>query len=173
MKPNNSVNRLGMLQLLAGAVIISFSSIMVRVAHVGPTAAAFYRVALGGTALLTVVLIRRKRLFYGWRVFLGTLAAAFFFFLDLAFWHHSIIYVGPGLATILSNFQVFFLAGAAVLFFGQRLTPRLVLAVLLSVAGLMMVVGPDWKALGADYRLGVWLGLITALCYTAYILTLR
>ena len=173
MDQNSGTDRLGLLQLLTGALLISFSSIMVKTAHVGPTVAAFYRVALGGTALLALVLIRRKKLFHGWGVLGGILAAAFLFFLDLAFWHHSIHYVGPGLATILANLQVFFLAGAGVVFFGQRLTFRLVAAICLSVVGLMMVVGPDWGTLGPDYRMGVWLGLITALCYATYLLTLR
>lgn len=173
MEQDRGIDRLGLLQLLAGAVLISFSSIMVRTAHVGPTVAAFYRVALGGAALLAVVLIRRKKLYYGRKVLWVTIGAAVFFLLDLVFWHHSIHYVGPGLATILANFQVFFLAGAAVAFFGQKLSLRLVVAVFLSVVGLLMVIGPDWNLLGPDYRLGIWLGLATALCYASYILTLR
>ncbi len=173
MESSSALHPSGLLQLLAGALLISFSSIMVRVAHVGPTAAGFYRVSFGGAALLAVLLLRRQKLFYGWRPLLGSLAAGFFFFMDLAFWHHSIVYVGPGLATILANFQVFFLSGVAVLFLGERLTLKLVLAVVLSIIGLVMVVGPDWNLLGPDYRLGIWLGIITAMCYTAYLLSLR
>ncbi len=173
MKLSHNPGRAGLLPLLGGALLISFSSIMVKVAQVGPTAAGFYRVLFGGGALLAVLLVRRKKLIYGRRHLLGTLLAGFFFFLDLAFWHRSINYVGPGLATILANFQVFFMSGAAILFFGEKPTPRLILAVVLSVVGLLMIVGPDWNLLGPDYRQGVWLGIVTALCYTAYILSLR
>ena len=37
------------------------------------------------------------------------MAAGVFFSLDLWFWHRSIIYIGPGLSTLLANFQVFIL----------------------------------------------------------------
>ncbi|CAO0819763.1 hypothetical protein DFAR_1110033 [Desulfarculales bacterium] len=44
-----------------------------------------------------------------------------FFALELTFWHRSIHLLGSGLATILAEFQVFFLAGFGALFFGERL----------------------------------------------------
>ncbi|RJX34073.1 MAG: DMT family transporter [Desulfarculus sp.] len=146
---------------------------MVKLAQVGPTASGFYRVLLGGLGLLALVLARRERLWAGWRPLAGALAAGLFFALDLFFWHRSILYVGPGLATILANFQVFILAGAGVLMFGERPGWRLAAAIPLAVLGLFMVVAQDWVHLGPEYRLGVVFGLVTALCYACYLLTLR
>ncbi len=173
MSQSQQPDRSGLLQLIAGAVMISFSSIMVKVADVGPTTAGFYRVIMGGSALMVVILIGRKNLYYGWKPLLGMVTAGFCFFLDMVFWHHSINYVGPGLATILANFQVFFMSGVAVLFFRERLTLKMILSMVLAVVGLLMVVGHDWNSLGPDYRLGIWLGIITAVCYTSYLLSLR
>lgn len=165
--------RLGRLQLLAGALVISFSSILVRLAQVGPSTAGFYRVLLGGLALLALVVIRGERLWAGWLPLAGAAAAGIFFGLDLIFWHRAIHYAGPGLATILSNLQVFFVAGFAFLFLGERMTLRFVLAVSFSILGLIMIVGPDWSVLGPRFRLGVWLGLLTAAVYAGYILCLH
>jgi drug/metabolite transporter (DMT)-like permease len=93
--------------------------------------------------------------------------------LDLTFWHQSIHYVGPGLATILANFQVFFMAAVGVLFLRERLSWRLVVGIPAAFAGLYLVVGVEWGRLAASYKWGVLLGLVTALCYTAFLLTLR
>jgi len=44
----------GLIQLIAGATIISFSAVFVKLVHVGPTMAGFYRVLFGGLILLAV-----------------------------------------------------------------------------------------------------------------------
>jgi drug/metabolite transporter (DMT)-like permease len=163
----------GLACLLTGALLISFSSVMVKLTQVGPSASGFYRVLFGGLALLLLVLFRRQRLWAGWRALGGAAAAGLFFCLDLFFWHRSIIYIGPGLSTILANFQVFILAGVGVLFMGERLGWRLGPAIPLAMLGLVMMVFQDWLGLGPQYRLGVGFGLIAAVTYAGYMLTLR
>ncbi|MFH1059582.1 MAG: DMT family transporter [Pseudomonadota bacterium] len=159
--------------MMLGAMLISFSPVCVKLAHVGPTMAGFYRMLLGGLLLAGVLLAQGRRIIPQKRDLPGALACAFFFALDLTFWHRSIHYVGPGLATILSNFQVFFLAGFGALFVGERLGWRLWLAIPLALAGLFLLVGLDRADLPPDYLPGVGFGLLTALAYAAYLLTLR
>jgi drug/metabolite transporter (DMT)-like permease len=168
-----SEKRLGILRLVAGATLISFSAVFVKLAHVGPTVAGFYRMAIGGT-ILAAVLFRRGR--PSWRDrsrILPALACSLFFALDLTFWHRAIHYVGPGLATLLANFQALFLAAFGVIFFGERMTVRLCIALSSAMVGLYLIVGWTWQGLNPGYKLGVLLGGLTALCYTAYLLTLR
>lgn len=162
-----------MLALLAGTVMISFSAVFVRLVDVEPTASAAYRMGLGGLVLAVVVLVRGGRLWNGTRPALVALMGAFFFALDLWFWHRSILYVGPGLATLLANFQVFALAIIGVLVFRERGGWKFWLALPLGFGGLVLLVAGDWTALGEDYRLGVLLGLATAVAYAAYLLALR
>ena len=161
------------LQLTVGAVLISFSGVYVKLARVTPAAAGFYRMAFGGLVLLVIIAIRKEIQWPGWRFFLMGVFASLWFALDLFFWHASIHYIGPGLATLLANFQVFFMAVAGVLFLGEKLRLKLVLAVPLALLGLFLVVGISWDRLGPDYRLGVYLGLATAVCYSCFLLTLR
>jgi len=96
-----------------------------------------------------------------------------FFALDLWFWHRSIIFIGPGLATLLANFQVFILMLAGVLVLRQRLTALQIVAVPLALFGLALIVGLDWQQLPPNYRMGIVYGLLTALVYAAYLLTMR
>lgn len=168
----------GVWLLMAGAVLISFSMVWVKLVHVPPTISAFYRMAFGGLALLVVVLARRSRSRptrppmdrISWA--LGA-ACGLFFALDLFFVHRAVFLVGPGLSTLLSNFQVFFLAAAGALFFGERLGPRLVAAVPLALIGLALLIGLHRGLPDADYQWGVILALISAVCYAAYLLVLR
>ncbi|HET7370552.1 MAG TPA: DMT family transporter [Gammaproteobacteria bacterium] len=162
-----------MIQLILGAVMISFSAVFVKLTTVGPDTAAFYRVLLGGGMLAVLALARRDRLWPGARAAVMIVVAAIFFALDLLFWHRSIHYVGPGIATLIPNFQVFVLAGAGVLFFGERWRWQLGIALPVAILGLFLLVGADWGAVPSGYHLGIGLGLLTAAVYAGYILALR
>ena len=162
-----------LLRTTLGAMMISFSAVWVKLAHVPPTVSAFYRVFFGGIFLLIILLVRREKLWRGWHCLGLSLLAAIFFALDLYTWHRSIFYVGPGLATILGNFEVFLVPAVGVLLFGERLNMRFVLSVPLAVAGLFMIVGLRWEQLNPDYRVGIYYGLSTALFYTGFLIVLR
>jgi drug/metabolite transporter (DMT)-like permease len=172
-QPQPSSRLAGVLPVMFGAAMISFSAVFVKLAHVGPTMAGFYRVLFGGALLAFMVAAQRKRLWAGPRPLLLAVAAGVFFALDLSFWHRSIHILGPGLSTILSNFQVFFLAGMGALVLGERLSVRLALGIPLAMAGLYLLVGLNFASLDGDYQRGVIFGLLTAICYGCYILTLR
>ena len=161
------------LEIVAGSVIISFSAVFVKLADAGPTAAGVYRNLFGAMALLALALARRDSLWHGWRGFRWAALAGVCFAADIFFWHRSIHYVGPGLATILGNFQVFFMAAAGIFLFRERATARFLLAVPLAVTGLLLLVGLRWADFDATYRRGVIFGVITAVSYASYLLALR
>ncbi len=161
------------LKILIAAVIISTSSAWVKIAQVAPSVSGFYRMFIGGSLLLLLSLVKRYDLWRGWRYFSWLFLAAFFFALDLFFWHRSIFYVGPGLATVLGNFQVFFMALAGYLFFKERIGLGFIMGLLITIAGLFLLVGINWSDLSSQYRTGVIYGLLTALAYTGFMLSLR
>lgn len=163
----------GALYVLGGAICISFSPLFVRLDDVGPTAVAFYRLFWGCIALFLVAFVRRERLMPS-RPLLGLMVlAAAFFTSDLACWHQSILYIGPGLATIVTNFQVFFLAIIGVLFLGERMGPRLAVSIPLAFIGLALLLEINLTQVPPHVLAGLVLGLCTASFYTGYILTLR
>ena len=161
------------LRLYVGATLISFSPVWVKLVDVSPTTSGFYRVLIGGVALSLFLIATGRRLELSKRARIILACSAVFFALDLWFWHRSIDYVGPGLATLLANFQVFFMMLAGVLLLGQRPRPRQLIAVPLALFGLGLIVGFDWQSLPVDYRLGVVFGLLTAVAYAGYLLTMR
>jgi drug/metabolite transporter (DMT)-like permease len=161
------------LHLTAGALMISFSGVWVKVSHVPPTISAFYRVLFGGIFLLTAACWKKEIAWQGWQRLRLVLLCGILLTLDLYLWHKSIHFVGPGLATILGNFQVFLLTGLGVLFMGEKVSARFFLAIVMAILGLFLVVGIQWNQLGDQYKTGVYLGLATAVAYTAFLLALR
>ena len=160
-------------RLFLGAVLISLSPVWVKLVSVPPTTSGFYRVAIGSVTALLLMAFARQKLQLSKRAWLLVGLAGAFFSLDLFFWHRSIIYVGPGLSTLLANFQVFIMMFAGVVLLRQKPSATQLLAVPLALAGLLMIVGLDWQSLPGDYRLGVVFGLLTAMMYAGYLLSLR
>ncbi len=161
------------LQIVAGSILISFSAVFVKLAHTGPTASGVYRNVFGALTLLAIASARRDPLWNGMRRLRWALIAGACFAADIFFWHRSILYVGPGLATILGNFQVFFVATIGVLVFHERATWRFVASIPLAITGLFMLVGFHWGQFDPGYRKGVIFGLMTAVSYALYLLSLR
>jgi drug/metabolite transporter (DMT)-like permease len=161
------------LRLFIGAALISLSPVWVRLVDVSPSTSGFYRVFIGGAALVIYLLVARKRLHLSKRSWWFLVLASAFLALDLWVWHRSIVFIGPGLATLLGNLQVFVMMIAGIVLLRQMPTLSQVLAVPLALLGLALVVGIDWDALPEDYRTGVIFGLLTAVIYASYILALR
>jgi len=167
------IPRAALIEMIAGAAAISTTSVFVKLAHVGPTVSAFYRMAFGGGMLLIGLIAlgqwRRVTLSdIGWLLIPGIAFAA-----DLMLWHRSILYVGPGLATLLGNFQVFLMALAGFLIYRERLGWQFLAGVMLAFVGLYLLVGLDWSRVGEQYRLGVILGVVTGVAYAVYMLSTR
>lgn len=161
--------------MMLGAALISTSAVFVKWVDVGPTASAYWRMALAAVMLLAWMARPQSR--NAWRLSARTMrlvaVAALFFAIDLWMWHRSILYVGVGLATLLGNFQVFVLAGYGALVLGERGGWRLWTGLLLAMAGLALLLMPGWDGFNAKFQIGVAFGLGTAIAYGGFLLAFR
>lgn len=163
----------GQLLVVIGAALISLSPVFVVLSGVSASASAFYRMALSLPPLLLLLVFIRGKIWLGPRQLGIALLASIFYTLDLTCWHQSILLIGPGLATILGNFQVFVLAAFSVLVLHTRVTPRLILAIPVSIIGLYLICGVQWSTASDGFQMGVLLALTTAFWYGGYVLFLR
>ena len=168
-----SASRRGALLVFSGAVCISFSGFFVRDAPMDSSAVAFYRLFFGGATLFLIACVQRVRIVPHRQNIGLMLAAAAFFACDIILWHKSILDVGPGIATILSNFQVIFLAVYSVLFLKEKMGWPQKISIPLALVGLVLLVGLHQKVIPGNVVSGVATGVLSALFYTGYILTLR
>jgi drug/metabolite transporter (DMT)-like permease len=160
---------------VAGALTIAFSAILVDLADVSPSTAAIFRCAYALPVLGLLAWLEDRR--HGPRARrerVLAIPAGVFFAADLIFWHHSIAAVGAGLATVLGNVQVVLVPIAAWLLLSERPAGRVAAAVpvvLIGVVPISGVVGAG--AYGSNPALGVFFGLLTAVAYAGFLLTLR
>jgi drug/metabolite transporter (DMT)-like permease len=156
-----------------GAMLLSSTGIFVVLAQVAPTVSAFYRMLFGGAMLLGWMALTRRWVRVRGRDLVLALLPALGFALDLIFWHRSILWVGPGVATLLTNFQVFLMALVGWWIYRERLGRWFLPGIAVALAGLWLLVGAHWSLFDARHRLGVWLGLASGLAYTVYLLSFR
>lgn len=159
--------------MLFAALVISTSSVWVKIANMGATAIGFYRMLIGGSLLVLLCLIQSKSLWRNLAYIKWLALGALFFAADLWFWHRSIEFVGPGLATVLGNVQVFFMTLFGYLFLKETIGLKFFMGLTFTFFGLFLLVGLQWDGLSSTYQLGVFYGLATALAYTGFMLCLR
>ena len=163
----------GMLFVLLGALLISFSPVMVSISDLQPTVSAFYRVFIGSIFLLLMIHINRKRYVNALSINPYLILAGIFFSLDLWFWHRSIIYIGPGMSTLIANFQIFIIPLMSFFIFSMIPNKSQMIAIIVGVVGLYLTLGYGGSIDDKNIKLGFIFGIMTALAYSAYILSLR
>ncbi|MGH2684784.1 MAG: DMT family transporter [Actinomycetota bacterium] len=174
----SSVDRFGRrpgLTAALGAGCIAFSAILVRLAEVSPDTAAVFR-CVYALPVLGLLAWREHRRFgpVGRGDRRIALLAGLFFALDLIAWHRSIREVGAGLATVLGNLQVVMVGLVAWWLLRERPSGRLLLAVPVVVAGIVLISGVlEEGAYGSDPVAGTVFGILTAGAYTVFVLLLR
>src|SRR5215210_2821716 len=156
-------------------MVIAFSAILVRLAEVSPSTAAFFRCAYALPVLALLAWLESRR--YGRRTLRERVPlwiAGVMFAADLTFWHHSIEAVGAGLATVLGNIQVVLVGLLAWAVLSERPDNRSLASIPVVFAGVVLISGVVGSgAYGDDPVLGVVFGVLTAITYALFILILR
>jgi drug/metabolite transporter (DMT)-like permease len=159
--------------LFVGATCIALSPIWVRIADVGPTASAFWRVALAVPLLWAATALAppasaapdpRRR----WLLAAAGLAFAG----DLAFWHWSIQATSVANATLLANLASIFVTLAAWLLWRQRPSGQFLVGLACALAGVALLVRAS-RGSSPTVLLGDGFGVITAMFYAWYLLTVK
>ena len=163
---------LALTALFAGACAIGTSAVLVRLSDVGPVSSAFWRVALAVPVLwlwarVEAVGATRTPQVGGRRI---VLLAGLFFAGDLAFWHWSIVLTSVANATLLANCAPIFVTIAAWLVFRRRPRAQFVVGLATALVGMAILLRGDFQHSGTQL-LGDALGIITAMFYAAYQLT--
>ena len=158
--------------LLAGATCIALSPIFVRLSEAGPTATAFWRVAIAVPVLWILYLRSRKttRRYSGkWPLLL---AAGFAFAGDLAFWHASVKLTSVANSTLLANLASIFVTLAVWIFLRQRPGGLFLAGLGTALVGVSLLVHTSLQ-FSATGLLGDALGVVTAMFYAGYILAVK
>ena len=174
--PDPRTIRFALITLIAGAVAIGASPIFVRLSELGPSATAFWRIALALPVLWVWAEVGDRRPRSVSRpsryVDILTLALAGLFFTgDIALWHWSVVLTSVANATLLVNLAPIFVALGSWLLFGERFTATFIVGMVVALAGSILLVGRDLALNNTQDLSGDALALLAAVFYGGYILT--
>ena len=166
---------LPLLALLAGAICLGSSPLLVRLSHLEPTATAFYRVALAAPAFLLFPLIYTSpsrgspKPATMHAELLWLVAAGALFALDLICLHWSLRFTSVANATLFLNFAPFFVALGAWAIFGEPPTLRAMLSFFIAIVGVALLVG-GFSTEQSNRLTGDALGILAGAAYGGYLL---
>jgi drug/metabolite transporter (DMT)-like permease len=170
-----SATRRPMLTAILGAASISSSGILVTLAGAGPITTAFFRCALALPVLALLAILEQRRL--GPRPLatrLSAMTAGVFLAVDLVLWNHAIADVGAGVATVLGNLQVLFVAVFAWLVLRERPGRQYLVMLPVVMVGVVLVAGMvGGHASGVSPLAGIGFGVGTSAAYACFLLILR
>ena len=178
-----SLSTAAFLCLLGGGCAIAFAPIFVRLSDTGPVASAFWRTALAVPIVWLWLLAiekpgtdpdfphRRERL-ADRGLSPAIIAAGLFFAADLGVWHWSIVWTSVANSTLLANLAPIFVTLAGWLFWRQRVTRVFLVGMVMALAGMFVLVGPNFAA-GGTPLLGDALGALTGAFYAGYMLAIK
>ena len=160
---------------VAGAACISASAILITLSRASAANAALYRCLLALPVLALLAIAEQRRLGPRQRrARAGAAVAGLFLAVDLVLWNHAIAAVGAGIATVLGNLQVVFVALLAWLLLRERPGRGYLLTLPVVMAGVALVAGlASHPAAGVHPLDGIGFGLGTSLAYAGFLLTLR
>lgn len=168
--------------VLTGAVCLSASAVIVRLAAVDAATTAVLRCAMALVPLIPLELWEARRTgALSRRGIAWSVAAGIALGVDYSAWTASIFLVGDGVSTVLINVQVIVLPLLALVVDGERTTRRFLAALPLMVFGVALVGGLDFTTAGSGAdagslsgRLGgILLGLLAGTGYGVYLFLTR
>ena len=169
-RPTLRAERLAILALLAGAVTIGFAPILVRLSELGPTATAGYRFLLAVPLYWAISAVApQPAADQPWTVrdFLLVALAGASLAADMGAWHLSIHMTTVANATVLPNVAPVFVVIGGWLIFRERVTGTFLIGLIAAMIGVFALTEASF-ALGRTQFVGDLLGLLTALFYAVY-----
>ena len=172
MTDTTNSRTLAIIALLAGAICIGTSALFVKVSEAGPVSTAFWRVFLALPFLWVWTWMTQRSTAPVHGNPRGLLFAAGFFFAgDLAVWHWSIVLTSVANAVLLANVAPIFVTLAAWLLWRKKPTMMFLAGLAAALSGVVLMVGGDFSDTSGRALLGDMLGVVTAMFYAAYQLT--
>lgn len=171
-----TINQKAYLSLTLGALAISLAPIFVRLSELQPSATAFYRLSLCVPVLFLWIAATGKKntlvnkFKFNRRDVLLLSLPGLFFAGDMGFWHWSIMYTTVANATLFANFAPIFVTLTAFFIFHEEFSRLFILALIIAMAGMIILMGTSAQS-GGTYLLGDALGILAAIFYAAYLIS--
>jgi drug/metabolite transporter (DMT)-like permease len=158
-----------------GAACTSPMAVMVTLAHTGPVTTVLYRCGLALPVLAGLAVAERRRSEPRPLASRGlAVLAGLFLAVDLVLFNHAIPDLGAGIATVLGNLSVLFVAALAWVLLGERPGRRYLLVLPVVLLGMVLVAGlAGGSGTGRHPAAGLGYALAVNAAYACFLLVLR
>jgi drug/metabolite transporter (DMT)-like permease len=162
-----------MVLLAVGVIAVSFSAVLVRLAHAPGLAQAFYRCAFAAAVLVPIGVVRRREAYRALSQAQGALAWVSGLFLGAHFatWIPSLSYTSVAASTVIVTTQPLWVALFGRIA-GERTSRRAVVGIAVALVGTLAITGGDLGG-GGRALVGDLLALAGAICAAVYVLVGR
>lgn len=165
---------LAIMASVIAAIFIGFSGIFVRLSDVAPISSGLFRFFFAIPFLWTWMMFdnvktEQPRMPATLKDYGLLLLAGLFFALDMSIWNISIVKTSVMNATLLNNLTPIFVALFAWLILKERLTPFLVIGILLSIVGSVILIKQSENS-SVGSLIGDLLALFSSVFYAGYII---
>lgn len=158
--------------LVIGLLCLSFPAILIRYADAPSLVIAFWRKALAALFLIPVIFLNiyKEKIDIDVlkRIFPFSLGTGFLLACHFASWITSVQMTSVASALVLACTQPIWAAILGVIFLREKIPPRSVIAIILSLCGIVLIAMGDWKFGGTSLK-GDILALLSGMCAAGYL----
>ncbi|MFZ4772972.1 MAG: EamA family transporter, partial [Chlamydiia bacterium] len=160
------------LSMVFGSALISLGPFFVEYSDLSAATNSFYRMVIGAICFLLIAFFKgeKKAPSLVWQLcsLTGLLLA-----IDLIVWNQSVLWIGPGLSTVLANIEIVFLVAIGSIFYGEKLPKNYPLLGLGLAASILSLIYPYLGELHPSNVKGILFALGASFSYSLYLLVLK
>ncbi len=163
--------RIAYIALITGALMISASPVLIRMAGAPGLASSFYRLIFGSIALTVIFATTYfiKPFKINIRSLIFPVAAGFCFAIDMAFWATGIMLSNAAMPTLTGNLSSIWVGIAAFFLFKERRPLNFWIGILIAMCGVTFLMLRDFY-FPKGMLAGLTMGLFSGMFYSGYIL---
>lgn len=170
--PSQSKSNKAILNVVIGTILIAVGPFFVEFSGLDAMGNCFYRMITGGLAFFIISLLKNEKFPCKRFDWLHPLAA-FMITTDLVLYNQSILYIGSGLSTVLSNLEVFFLILIGAIFYGEKLDRSFLIISQFILVGIFLLIQPYLFEVHTNFILGIFYALCASFVFSLYLLILK
>lgn len=167
----SDTNKKAYIAIILGAILISFSPVLIKATGAPGTITSFYRLLFGTLTLIipfTINYLRKRDEISGRGIFLAVLGGLFLA-IDMAMWATGIMLSNAALPTLVGNLASLWVGFGAVLIFKEKQTTGFWIGLFIALGGVSFLMLRDFYFQTGMFK-GLVLGLFAGMFYAAFML---
>lgn len=168
----NSEKKKAILYMIIGSLFISIGPFFVEFSHVSAETNTFYRLLVGSIFFLLFSYFKSE-LKVEFKFLLFSMIGGTLLVLDLFLWNQSVLYIGAGLSTVLSNLEIVFLIFIGKMFFKEKIPHKFFTQVSFIILGVLSLLIPVFPSFTPISIAGICFALCASLSYSLYLFFIK